>query len=152
MEDKEKPDIIYDYLNDENSDIDIDIKFRKLLSQKMNEEIKRGINLTGPHRDDFLFKINGQNLKKYGSQGQHKTFQIMLRFAEYYYLKDTMGRNPVFLMDDVFGELDVHRASKISAHLAELGQTLTDFSNFTYLKKSDKDRVFNISNGKVEYA
>jgi DNA replication and repair protein RecF len=155
MEDRETPDILYDYLNDENTDIEIDVKFRKLLDQKIDEEIKRGINLTGPHRDDFIFNINGQNLKKYGSQGQHKTFQIMLRFAEYFYLKDTMGRNPVFLMDDVFGELDAHRASRISEHLAELGQTfitLTDFSNFIYLKKTDQDKVFNIYNGKVEYA
>jgi DNA replication and repair protein RecF len=126
-----------------------------LLQKRTNDEIKRGINLVGPHRDDFIFKINDFELKKYGSQGQHKTFQIMLRFAEYFYLKDIIGRSPIFLMDDIFGELDAYRASKISEHLGELGQafiTLTDFSNFTYLKKSENDKVFKIYNGKAEYA
>jgi DNA replication and repair protein RecF len=79
----------------------------------------------------------------------------MLRFAEYYYLKDTIGRNPVFLMDDVFGELDAERAVVISEHLGELGQafiTLTDFSNFSYLKKSNNDLVIKVFNGKTAYA
>ena len=155
MEEQEKPEIIYEYLNGENIDTDIQGKFHELMNSRIDDEIKRGINLVGPHRDDIIFRINGFDLKKFGSQGQHKTFQIMLRFAEYFYLKDTIGRNPIFLMDDVFGELDAYRAFKISEHLGELGQTfitLTDFSNFTYLKKSDQDKVFNISQGKVGYA
>ena len=155
MEEKEKPEIIYEYLIDENKEHDIEQQFRYMLQKRTNDEIKRGINLVGPHRDDFIFKINGFDLRKYGSQGQHKTFQIMLRFAEYFYLKDIIGRSPIFLMDDIFGELDAYRASKISGHLGELGQafiTLTDFSNFTYLKKSGSDKVFKISNGKAEYA
>jgi DNA replication and repair protein RecF len=122
---------------------------------KHNEEIRRGTNLVGPHRDDFIFRINGRDLKKYGSQGQHKTFQIILRFAEYFYLKETIGREPIFLMDDVFGELDAYRAGKISEHLIDLGQafiTLTDFSNFAYLKKSDSDKVIKVFNGKTVYA
>ena len=66
-----------------------------MLQIKKIDEQKRGINLAGPHRDDFLFNLNGKDLKKYGSQGQHKTFQIMLRFAEYYYLKEKIGGIPI---------------------------------------------------------
>jgi DNA replication and repair protein RecF len=155
MEGDEEPEIIYEYLNDETLENDIEKRFRNNMILKHNEEIRRGTNLVGPHRDDFIFRINGRDLKKYGSQGQHKTFQIILRFAEYFYLKETIGREPIFLMDDVFGELDAYRAGKISEHLIDLGQafiTLTDFSNFAYLKKSDSDKVIKVFNGKTVYA
>jgi DNA replication and repair protein RecF len=83
------------------------------------EELRRASNLIGPHRDDFIFEINNppagkadMNLRTYGSQGQHKTFQVVLRFAEFFYLKEITGRKPIFLLDDVFGELDAKRSVK----------------------------------------
>ncbi|MCX6150430.1 MAG: DNA replication and repair protein RecF [Ignavibacteriales bacterium] len=155
MEGSENPIILYEYLNELVSEDEIDIKYKKLLEQKLPDEIRRGTNLVGPHRDDFVFRINEMDLKKFGSQGQHKTFQIMLRFAEYFYLKESIGRNPIFLMDDVFGELDAYRSARISQHLSELGQTfitLTDFSNFSFLKKSDSDLVIKVYSGTAAYA
>ena len=94
-------------------------------------------------------------MRKYGSQGQHKTFQIALRFGEFFYLKDTMGKTPIFLLDDVFGELDAFRANKISEFMKKVGQafiTLTDFSNFEHLTKSSDDIILNVKNGQVSYA
>lgn len=119
MENLEIPSIQYDFLegNAEGADIHesgiTEGDFMNILERRRNDEIKRGSNLVGPHRDDFLFKINAYSLKKYGSQGQNKTFQISLRFAQFFYLKDSLQRVPVFLMDDVFGELDAHRAKKL---------------------------------------
>jgi len=95
------------------------------------------------------------NLKTFGSQGQNKTFQTALRFAEFFYLKDTSGKTPIFLLDDVFGELDAYRAGKISEYLKEVGQafiTLTDFANFSFLKKDEKDLIIKLDNGKIAYA
>ena len=92
------------------------------------------------------------NLKTYGSQGQHKTFQAVLRFAEFCYLKEVTGRSPLFLLDDVFGELDANRASKISEYLGEVGQafiTLTDFGNFSFLKTDPEDKVIKFNRGEV---
>jgi DNA replication and repair protein RecF len=155
LNNKEIPEIVYSFLNEEDTESDIEKKFRNILFQKRNDELRRSSNLIGPHRDDFIFSINGFDLKKYGSQGQHKTFQIMLRFAEFNYLKDSTGRNPIFLMDDVFGELDASRAGMVSEHLGEIGQafiTLTDFSDFSYLKKTNKDLVIKVFNGKAAYA
>jgi DNA replication and repair protein RecF len=111
--------------------------------------------LVGPHRDDFIFDINGINLKTFGSQGQHKTFQVALRFAEFFYLKEKTSKAPIFLLDDVFGELDTARSIRISENLRNVGQTfitLTDFTNMSYLQKDSKDRVFNLRNGEVTYA
>jgi DNA replication and repair protein RecF len=96
------------------------------------------------------------NLKCYGSQGQHKTFQTILRFAEYFYLRDKTETSPIFLLDDVFGELDAERAAAISNYLSTVGQafiTLTDFGNFSFLKTGDDDKIIKLTNdSKVIYA
>jgi DNA replication and repair protein RecF len=110
--------------------------------------------LVGPHKDDFIFDINGINLKTFGSQGQHKTFQVALRFAEFFYLKERTGKTPIFLLDDVFGELDTKRAIRISENLRNVGQTfitLTDFTNISYLHKRSTDRVIKLMNGNATY-
>ncbi len=154
MNSAEEPSIEYKFLK-ENSDKEIKKNFRKEIMSLQNQEIARAKNLVGPHRDEFLFKTNNLDLRKFGSQGQHKTFQIALRFGEFFFLKDTLGKTPVFLMDDVFGELDAYRAKKISKYMKKIGQafiTLTDFSNFEHLTKSEDDLVINIENGKAIYA
>ncbi|MGE5431259.1 MAG: DNA replication/repair protein RecF [Syntrophomonadaceae bacterium] len=155
MGSSENPSVIYQYLDNSGDGENIDAKFMELLARKRDDEIRRGSNLVGPHRDDFDFMINQVNLKKYGSQGQNKTFQIMLRFAQFFYLKDSLGRIPIFLMDDVFGELDLMRASRISEYLRHVGQafvTLTDFSNFSYLTKTENDILIKVKSGQATYA
>lgn len=154
MGNSEHPLIKYIYL-EENNSAEVIQSFEKLLSEKKEEEIRRGVNLVGPHRDDFIFEINNINLRTFGSQGQHKTFQTALRFAEFFYLKDITGKSPLFLLDDVFGELDANRAGKISNYLKEVGQvfiTLTDFADFTFLTKSSNDLIIKIDNGQIAYA
>ena len=116
IDDKEIPSIEYSFLEGSKSE-DIKNAFEQLIVKKTEEEIRRGTNLVGPHRDDFVFNVNGINLRTFGSQGQHKTFQAALRFAEFFYLKDTTGKTPIFLLDDVFGQLDAYRAGKISEYL-----------------------------------
>lgn len=152
--DKEKPSIQYSFLDDSAED-EISNAFQFLIKEKRDEEIRRGVNIVGPHRDDFIFKINDICLRTYGSQGQHKTFQTALRFAEFFYLKETSGKTPIFLLDDVFGELDAYRAGKISEYLKEVGQafiTLTDFADFSFLKKDEKDLIIKLENGNIAYA
>ena len=140
---KEKPGLGYYFLDGQCPD-DIAECFSSMLEQKKEDEIRRTQNLVGPHRDDFIFDINGISLKSYGSQGQHKTFQTILRFAEYFYLREKTGLSPIFLLDDVFGELDAERAAAISDYLSKVGQafiTITDFANFSFLKTGEKDKV-----------
>ncbi len=154
MNSVETPSIEYKFLSENNNE-DVYQKFKSELDKLREQEIIRAKNLVGPHRDDFVFKINDLDLRKFGSQGQHKTFQISLRFGEFFYLKDTLGKTPIFLMDDVFGELDAYRANKISEYMKKIGQafiTLTDFSNFEHLTKSDEDIIIKVNNGQVTYA
>ena len=156
MEKKETPEIIYSFLNTGiDNQIKIEEKFRELLKKKREEEKRRAVNLVGPHRDDLIFKIDNVDLKKYGSQGQHKTFQIALRFAEFFYLKQLTGKTPLFLLDDVFGKLDSKRAKKISNYLRKVGQafvTVTDLADFSFLDKSREDTIIKVKEGMFEYA
>jgi DNA replication and repair protein RecF len=149
----EVPGLRYSYLeNYEGSELREE--FIRLIELKRIEELRRSTNLVGPHRDDFIMEINNRSLKTFGSQGQHKTFQVVLRFAQFFYLKEIMGIAPLFLLDDIFGELDTERSLRISEYLRELGQafiTLTDFTNLAFMKKSGNDRYINLRSGIVSY-
>jgi DNA replication and repair protein RecF len=150
----EIPEISYSFLEGYKGG-DIKDQFRRLIKERKNDEIRRETNVVGPHRDDYVFEINNLKLKTFGSQGQHKTYQVVLRFAEFFYLEEITGRSPLFLLDDLFGELDTKRSVKISEYLGNVGQafiTLTDFSNLSFLKIKDKDAVFKLKDGVIANA
>ncbi len=150
----ELPGISYSFLENYDGKVIRD-RFMELITERREDELRRATNLVGPHRDDYVLEINGINLKTYGSQGQHKTYQVVLRFAEFFYLKENTGKTPLFLLDDVFGELDTDRSVKISEYLSEVGQsfiTLTDFSNLSFLKMKEENKVFRLKNGVIANA
>lgn len=154
MKGREKPAIEYLFLENGGDVEKIEEIFREKILLERNNELRRTVNLVGPHRDDFLFTINNMELRKYGSQGQHKTFQIALRFGEFFYIKDKLNKTPVFLMDDVFGELDTERALKISEYLNEVGQafiTMTDFGRLESINKRENDLVLRVDKGTVNF-
>ena len=155
LEGKEIPAIEYNAISNEADSEIIKTSLTEKFKEIRDEEIYRGTNLTGPHRDDFIFTINELEVKKFGSQGQNKTFQVALRFGEFFYLKDKLGKTPIFLMDDVFGELDTYRSEKISSYLKKIGQafiTMTDFSRYRDIYKSEDDLLINVTNGNISYA
>jgi DNA replication and repair protein RecF len=103
------------------------------LKRREREEFRRGMTLCGPHRDDIHLCINGREVHAYASQGQHKTFLVALKVAEFFYVRERRSEAPLFLLDDVFSELDERRSENILDLLAELGQTIitaTDDSVF----------------------
>ncbi|NWF89125.1 MAG: DNA replication and repair protein RecF [Ignavibacteriaceae bacterium] len=154
LNDRETPSLKYFYLSGYEGD-NIKKHFTDLIEKFKNEELRRGTCLVGPHKDDFVFEINNINLRTFGSQGQHKTFQVALRFAEFFYLKEKTGKTPIFLLDDVFGELDTKRAVRISENLRKVGQTfitLTDFTNLSYLQRQNSDVVIKLDKSGITYA
>lgn len=155
MNNEEKPGITYSFLDNRIGADNIPAEFERILNDRREDELRRGVNLVGPHRDDFIFEINEFNLKTFGSQGQNKTFQTALRFAEFFYLKDVTNKTPIFLLDDVFGELDTYRSVKISEYLKKIGQafiTITDFANFSFLTKDEGDLLIKIKDRQISYA
>ncbi len=67
----------------------------------------------GIHKDEFVFEIDGITLKKFGSQGQQKSFVIALKLAQFELLKIEKGKTPILLLDDIFDKLDDRRIHKL---------------------------------------
>ena len=85
----------------------------------------------GPHKDDLGFQINDFPIKKFGSQGQQKTFLIALKLAQFDVIRNQMNVLPILLLDDIFDKLDDHRVGYILNLIEKnnLGQTfITDTS------------------------
>jgi len=95
-------------------------RFREIESQ----EIYRKQSLLGPHRDDLVFRFNDTDVKKYASQGQLRTFLIAVKLALHKLVSDTTGERPLFLLDDLFSELDGKRIEKILEQLEGAGQSI----------------------------
>jgi DNA replication and repair protein RecF len=93
------------------------------LRTKAREERKFGTTLAGPHRDEFHLTINDLDIRKYASQGQHKTFLVSLKLAEFEYLRERCRETPLLLLDDVFSELDGTRAERLLRHVGQVSQT-----------------------------
>ena len=85
----------------------------------------------GIQRDDFSFTMNGHPIRRYGSQGQQKSFLVSLKFAQYEIMKKNYGFAPVLLLDDVFDKLDMGRISNLLQMVAsnDFGQIFITDSN-----------------------
>ena len=104
--------------------------FSRSLGTYAFEELRRGITVIGPHRDDIVIWVNGVDLARYGSRGQQRLAVVAIKLAELDLLGDAVGEPPVLLLDDVLSELDVgHRSmivSTIAARNAQVCVTATD--------------------------
>lgn len=86
---------------------------QELLKNSINKDRVLQYTSVGVHRDDLLFEIDRYPIKKFGSQGQQKTFLIALKLAQFEFLKSKNGEKPILLFDDVFDKLDESRVQKI---------------------------------------
>lgn len=86
---------------------------------------------SGIHRDDFVFTMNGHPIRRFGSQGQQKSFLVSLKFAQYEIMKRNYGFAPMLLLDDVFDKLDMGRISNLLQMVAsnDFGQIFITDSN-----------------------
>lgn len=87
--------------------------FLRLLSNTVEKDKALQYTSTGIHKDDIIFKIEGHPIKKFGSQGQQKSFLIALKFAQFYLIKQQAKTTPILLLDDIFDKLDENRVSHI---------------------------------------
>ena len=75
----------------------------------------------GIHRDDFDFLLNGRSMKKFGSQGQKKSFLMALKFAQYDLIRKEKNQSPLLLLDDLFDKLDEERSANVFRLISENG-------------------------------
>ncbi len=107
-----------------------------LLSFRKKERIL-GTTYVGPHRDDLLFTIDGMDVRKYGSRGQHKSLLISLKIAEYNYLYQQKEEQPLLLLDDCYSELDEMREKSAFESVQGLGQIILTSPRKNILENKD---------------
>lgn len=100
--------------------------FRRALEDDARNECRRGLSLVGPHRDELVFRLNTLLVRRYASQGQHRTFGMAMKLAKYFYLRERTGEAPLLLLDDVFDHLDRRRSGAFLQLLqsSRMGQTV----------------------------
>jgi DNA replication and repair protein RecF len=107
--------------------------FQKQLAAQRNEEIRRGVTIIGPHRDELRLTANGMDLGDFGSRGQVRTALLAIKLAEVDWMQKKTGEFPLLLLDETLAELDPSRREDLLASLNGYEQailTATDFSHF----------------------
>lgn len=104
--DKEEVDLVYESDLFENN-------LNTLLRNNINKDRALQYTNVGIHKDDLSFNIKEHPIKKFGSQGQQKSFLIALKLAQFDFIKAQSGVNPILLLDDIFDKLDEHRVAQI---------------------------------------
>lgn len=127
--------------------------FLESLKKNLNIDLIKGYTGIGIHRDDFELFVNDRELNLYGSQGQHRTAILALKFAEMEIIKEEVNENPILLLDDITSELDLERINlifeKISGYQVLI--TCTDANiirNFDGLTNNVK--LYKICDGNLE--
>jgi DNA replication and repair protein RecF len=101
---------------------DVELEYRSQLNEKPFAELLKDhakkdaatqYSNAGIHKDDLIFSIKKHPVKKFGSQGQQKSFVIALRLAQYDWMKQHKGLKPVLLLDDIFDKLDNERVQRL---------------------------------------
>ncbi len=137
----------YDDYEDSHS---LQLSFRQQLQDRFQEEVEKGYTVVGPHRDDLSFTIDGKEVRTYGSQGQQRTVVLSLKIAVLFWLRRKAGDFPVFLLDDVFSELDERRRRRLLEKTADTTQTLiTSAESGPVAGLKSRAAVWRVSGGKV---
>ena len=111
------------------------------------EELRRGVSLVGPHRDELVLSIDGLPARTHASQGEQRSLALALRLAAHAEVTATVGEAPVLLLDDVFSELDPDRSEALLTHLPAGQTVLTTASGLP--AGARPDRVLRVSGGRI---
>ncbi len=123
---------------------DVQLEYRSQLNDNSMEELLKQFERkdafsqftnAGTHKDDLLFTIKGHPIKKFGSQGQQKSFIIALRLAQYDWLKNHLQTKPTLLLDDIFDKLDTSRVKKLLELVSD------DYFGQVLVTDTDKERL-----------
>lgn len=153
----------YNFIGQENEQVHLEYRsqlsemsFEELLVKFEKKDAISHYSNAGIHKDDLLFTIKGHPIKKFGSQGQQKSFIIALRLAQYDWLKQHLGVKPVLLLDDIFDKLDQYRVKKLLGLVSDhyFGQVLvtdTDEERIRNIFESTEieSRIFQVENGTI---
>lgn len=127
------------------------VEFEDLLQKSLEKDKMLQYTTAGIHKDDLSFEIGSYPIKKFGSQGQQKSYLIALKLAQFQFIKQQANVTPILLLDDIFDKLDESRVAQIVALVDndEFGQIfITDTHKERteqIVKKSNKDyKIFEL--------
>ena len=127
-----------------------DMFFEDELIGNREKDLKYAQTSVGPHRDDISFKIDGIDIRKFGSQGQKRCSALSLKLSEIDIVSNIIKDKPVLLLDDVLSELDSNRQKFLLESISDIQTIITctgldDFVN----NRFDVNKVFNIVDGNI---
>ncbi len=130
--------------------------FAEQLRNSFNRDLILQYTTVGIHKDDLNFEINTYPVKRFGSQGQQKSFLVALKLAEFDFMKAVKGYAPLLLLDDIFDKLDESRITRLIEKVSNenFGQVFITDTHVTRLKnifkKSDRNvKIFKVDNGEI---
>ncbi len=111
----------YAHLSDDREEVEMSHRSEVALAPR-EKDITNGFTTSGVHRDDIVMRIGGHPLRRYGSQGQQKSFLIALKLAQLVIVSEATGEKPILLLDDLFDKLDTGRVERLLSLV--VGQTV----------------------------
>ena len=120
--------------------------------QARDRERRQRRSLVGPHRDELVFRLNGLDAATFASEGQQRTLALALKLAQGKVLADRRGSQPIWLIDDIFGELDVVRRNAVMRALPADAQRWITTTHLDWLEASPEVaglKRFTVSGGRV---
>ncbi|MBE5755378.1 MAG: DNA replication/repair protein RecF [Clostridiales bacterium] len=127
---------------------EIEEEVSKSLKNNLSRDMELGYTSIGPHRDDVKFELNGRDSKVFASQGQQRSIVLALKIAEMKVFETEMGEKPIFVLDDVFSELDSSRQKKMFEMLSGT-QVLMTGTAFRF-KPNESYMQFDVKDAKVK--
>ncbi len=125
---------------------------RASMLQARDREMRVRQAVVGPHRDDLELRLHGMRATDFASEGQQRTLALALKLAQGKLLEERGGKLPVYLLDDIFGELDPHRRNALMAHLPDRAQIWITTTHLDWLKETPARRElgrFRVAAGSV---
>lgn len=119
------------------------------LDERADEEMRRGMTLVGPHRDEIEFSVAGRSARSFASQGQQRTLVLAWKVAEVAVARDILGTAPLLLLDDVMSELDGERRGAFLQLIGDDIQTVITTTNLGYFTDDLLDRAKVVSMGET---
>ena len=123
--------------------------FHERLAGVAREESRRGVTLVGPHRDDVVFGMAGEDLRRYGSQGQRRLFAVLLKMAELSFLETELREPCVLLLDDVFAEFDASIMARLQRTLDGTRQVFVTSPVAIHDLHAPGARFYDVRNGRI---
>ncbi|HIV25934.1 MAG TPA: DNA replication/repair protein RecF [Candidatus Scatomonas pullistercoris] len=125
-------------------------EFERKIALEREKDLRQKISSTGPHRDDFCVRVNGIDIRKFGSQGQQRSAALSLKLSEIYLVRSMIHDQPVLLLDDVLSELDSSRQKYLLKSIRDIQTFITCTGVEEFVQNQfPLNRIFEVVNGCV---